>query len=84
MKLITLEKRAGVAGRIAAPPSPPTARRNADMAIFRTILGTGRINAAHLPDELRAVCDICSRPRNRGKHDKCSKIRQRRRMEQCG
>lgn len=27
------------------------------MAIFRTTLGTGRINAAHLPDELRAVCD---------------------------
>ena len=53
----------------------------ADMAIFRTTKGTGRINAADLNAEMRTRCDICGKPRNRGDHDRCSKQRQAKRRE---
>lgn len=44
-------------------------------------IGTGRIHSADLNAEMRTRCDICDKPRNRGGHDKCSKIRQARRRD---
>jgi len=41
-----------------------------------TLRRTVRINSAGLSFVLPRICDQCQRPRNLGKHDKCSKARQ--------
>ena len=52
---------------------------NLDNYLHSKAIGTGRIQSADLNAEMRLKCDVCGKHRNRGYHDKCSKIRQARR-----